>query len=67
MNPSLNVLQAISMAGGTNAYAKLDNIIVIRTSSKGQQVLPFRYGVVASGKGLEQNVELESGDVVVVP
>lgn len=67
MNPGLNVLQAISMAGGTNAYAKLDNIIVIRSSSGGQRVLPFRYGVVAGGKGLEQNVQLESGDVVVVP
>ena len=68
MNPSLNVLQAISMAGGANPYAKLDNIIVIRTSSNGgQQVLPFRYGLVSAGKGLEQNIALESGDVVVVP
>lgn len=67
MNPSLNILQAISMAGGTNPYAKLDNIIVIRSSGGNQQVLPFRYGVVSTGKGLEQNIELESGDVVVVP
>lgn len=68
MNPSLNVLQAISMAGGTNPYAKLDSIIVIRTGANGgQQVLPFRYGLVSAGKGLEQNIELESGDVVVVP
>jgi polysaccharide export outer membrane protein len=68
MNPSINVLQAISMSGGANPYAKLDSIIVIRTSAGGvQRVLPFKYGQVASGKDLQQNVLLESGDVVVVP
>jgi polysaccharide export outer membrane protein len=67
MNPGLNVLQAISMAGGGNPYAKLDSIIVIRGSGGAQQVLPFRYGQVSAGKNLEQNVELQSGDVVVVP
>ena len=67
MNPGVNVLQAISMSGGTNPYAKLDSIIVIRSGHGTQQVLPFRYGQVSAGKALEQNVELESGDVVVVP
>jgi polysaccharide biosynthesis/export protein len=68
MNPTINVLQALSMAGGTNPYAKLDSIIVIRTSAGGvQRVLPFKYGQVSSGKELQQNVQLESGDVVVVP
>jgi polysaccharide export outer membrane protein len=68
MNPSINVLQALSMCGGTNPYAKLDNIIVIRSSADGvQRVLPFRYGQVSAGKDLQQNVVLESGDVVVVP
>jgi polysaccharide export outer membrane protein len=68
MNPAVNVLQAISMVGGTNPYAKLDSIIVIRSAPGGvQRVLQFKYGQVAAGKDLQQNVELESGDVVVVP
>jgi polysaccharide biosynthesis/export protein len=68
MNPSINVLQALSMSGGTNPYAKLDSIIVIRTSAGGvQRVLPFKYGQVSAGKDLQQNILLESGDVVVVP
>ncbi|MDP9009201.1 MAG: polysaccharide export protein [Pseudomonadota bacterium] len=68
MNPSINVLQALSMAGGGNPYAKLDSIIVIRTSAGGvQRVLPFKYGQVTAGKDLQQNIMLESGDVVVVP
>jgi polysaccharide export outer membrane protein len=67
MNPTINVLQALSMAGGANPYAKLDSIIVIRNTPGGQRVLQFRYGQVSSGKDLAQNVDLESGDVVVVP
>jgi polysaccharide biosynthesis/export protein len=67
MNPTINVLQALSMVGGTNPYAKLDSIIVIRSSGGTQRVLPFRYGQVSGGRDLAQNVELESGDVVVVP
>jgi len=67
MNPAVNVLQALSIAGGGNPYAKMDSIIVIRNSAAGQRIMNFRYGQVASGKSLEQNVQLESGDVVVVP
>lgn len=67
MNPGINVLQALSLAGGGNPYAKLDSIIVIRNSPGGQHVFHFRYSQVANGRDLDQNIELESGDVVVVP
>lgn len=67
MNPAVNVLQALSIAGGGNPYAKMDSIIVIRNAAGGQRVMNFRYGQVSSGKNLEQNIQLESGDVVVVP
>lgn len=67
MNPALNVLQALAVAGGGNAYAKMDSIIVIRTTASGQRTLNFHYGQVSSGRSLEQNIQLESGDVVVVP
>jgi polysaccharide export outer membrane protein len=67
MNPAVNVLQALSIAGGGNAYAKLDSVIVIRNSVGGQRTLNFHYSQVSNGKNLEQNVQLESGDVVVVP
>jgi polysaccharide biosynthesis/export protein len=67
MNPAINVLQALSLAGGGTPFAKLNDIIVIRNSQTGQHSLSFRYSEVASGKDLSQNVTLESGDVVVVP
>lgn len=67
MNPRINVLQALSLAGGGTPFAKLDDIIVIRGSGSGQRVMPFRYSQVNEGKHLEQNVVLEAGDVVIVP
>ena len=67
MNPAVNVLQALSIAGGGNAYAKMDSVIVIRNTTSGQRTMKFHYSEVSSGKNLEQNIQLESGDVVVVP
>jgi polysaccharide export outer membrane protein len=68
MNPRVDVLQALSIAGGTTPFAKLDEIIVLRRSGENNEIkLPFRFNDVVKGRGLEQNVLLLSGDVVVVP
>ncbi len=68
MNPRLNVLQALTVAGGMTPFANLDGIIVLRTGAGGKQrVLPFRYGDVSKGRNLEQNAPLEAGDVIIVP
>jgi len=67
MNPELNVLQALTLAGGPTPFAKLDDISVLRGSGTAQKTLPFRYSQVVDGKSLAQNITLESGDVVVVP
>jgi polysaccharide export outer membrane protein len=68
VNPQVDVMQALSMAGGTTAYAALDNIIILRRDASGMQHrIPFNYKEVASGRSLEQNILLNSGDIVVVP
>lgn len=67
MNPQVDVMQALSMAGGTTAFASLNDIKILRRTAAGQTVLPFRYNDVARGRNLSQNIMLESGDVVVVP
>lgn len=67
VNPDVNVMQALSMAGGTTAFASLNNIIVLRSGTTGQIAIPFHYSDVAHGKDLQQNVQLQAGDVVVVP
>jgi polysaccharide export outer membrane protein len=68
VNPRVDVIQAIAMAGGTTPFASLGNIKIIRrTANGGQQALPFNYNDVVHGNDLSQNVTLEAGDVVVVP
>lgn len=67
MNPSISVLQALSLAGGTTPYAALNDIIIVRNNDGRQVSVPFRYSDVSKGRNLDQNVRLESGDVVIVP
>jgi polysaccharide export outer membrane protein len=67
VNPQVNVMQALSMAGGVTPFASLDEIKILRRTGGTQQALHFDYKEVLRGRKLEQNVELQSGDVVVVP
>jgi polysaccharide export outer membrane protein len=68
MNPSVNILQALSIVGGLTPFAASNDIIVIRTTGGAEQhVYHFRYGEVNKGNALQQNITLVAGDVVVVP
>ena len=67
MNPAVDVMQALSMAGGTTPFADVDNIRILRRGPSGQTAIGFRYSDVVRGRSLEQNILLQSGDVVVVP
>jgi polysaccharide export outer membrane protein len=67
MNPTVDVMQALSMAGGTTPFAALGDIVILRRTPSGKQSLPFRYNDVVRGRRLDQNIDLQSGDVVVVP
>jgi polysaccharide biosynthesis/export protein len=63
----VDVLQALSMAGGLTPFADTNDIRVMRRDGAHQVVLPFEYGRVVRGDKLEQNIQLRAGDVVVVP
>jgi len=67
MNPALNVLQALSLAGGTTPFAALNDIIVVRGDGANQRTFRFPYDDIKRGRALEQNIQLVSGDVVIVP
>jgi polysaccharide export outer membrane protein len=67
VNPRVDVMQALSMAGGTTAFAALDDIRILRRTDAKQESLEFDYNAVARGKDLTQNIELRAGDIVVVP
>jgi len=64
----VDVLQALSIAGGANPFAQVNDIRVLRRDKAGTlRSIRFKYGEVEKGKRLEQNILLEPGDVVVVP
>jgi polysaccharide export outer membrane protein len=67
MNPQISVLQALSLAGGMTPFAAVNDIIVIRGRGSDQEVLRFGYDSISRGRDLGQNIQLESGDVVIVP
>ncbi|MBV8784986.1 MAG: polysaccharide biosynthesis/export family protein [Gammaproteobacteria bacterium] len=63
----IDVLQALSLAGGTTPYADVNGIRVLRRSPVRQETFRFRYDDVRRGRQLAQNILLQSGDTVVVP
>lgn len=63
----IDVLQALSMAGGLTPFADGNDIRVLRREGERQVVLPFEYHRVVRGQKLEQNILLRGGDVLVVP
>jgi len=67
MNPQLDVVQALSLAGGTTPFASLKNIRILRRENGVQRSIDFDYTEVSDGESLAQNILLKSGDVVVVP
>ena len=67
VNPRVDVIQALSIAGGMTPFAEVNNIKILRRQNGEQTILPFRYNDIVKGQNLEQNVLLEVGDVVLVP
>jgi polysaccharide export outer membrane protein len=67
MARDVDVMQALSLAGGATPFAAVNDIIILRRLSAGQIVLHFQYNDVARGQDLRQNIVLQPGDTVVVP
>jgi polysaccharide export outer membrane protein len=64
----VDVMQALSLAGGATEFAGVDAIRILRRAADGgQRTFDFAYSDVARGRHLEQNIVLKSGDTVVVP
>jgi polysaccharide biosynthesis/export protein len=63
----MDVMQALSLAGGTTPFADVDGIRILRREGERQLVFRFRYDDVRRGRALSQNILLQSGDTVVVP
>jgi polysaccharide export outer membrane protein len=63
----VDVLQALSLAGGMTPFAADDEIRIIRRADGRSLSIPFDYARIRKGGDLGQNITLQSGDVVLVP
>ena len=67
VNPRVDVIQALAIAGGATPFAQLNDIRILRRRNGKQTILRFRYSDVVKGQNLAQNILLEVGDIVLVP
>ncbi len=69
----VNLLEALTLAGGPDEFANLENILIIRKTATGLLSIRARMGGVFKGSipagAVAQNVipAIESGDTVIVP
>ncbi|HTH27612.1 MAG TPA: polysaccharide biosynthesis/export family protein [Sphingobium sp.] len=66
----INVLEALSMAGGTTEFANLDNVAIVRKTGRGSTVIRANLGGAMKGNigsGPNAIPDIESGDTVIVP
>jgi polysaccharide export outer membrane protein len=64
---NIDVLQALSIAGGMTPFASEDGIQIIRKVDGVPVSIPFEYSRVRKSGDLSQNITLKSGDVLLVP
>jgi polysaccharide export outer membrane protein len=64
----IDVMQALSLAGGLTPFGDEDGIKILRREGNNKQTaMAFDYSAIKRGKKLEANILLRPGDVVVVP
>ncbi len=67
LTSNIDVLQALSSAGGPDQFAKLSRIRIFRREGGATLIIPFDYDDVIAGKNMKSNILLRRGDIVVVP
>jgi polysaccharide export outer membrane protein len=65
--PQMTALQALTGSGGFNQFARIKNIHILRVVDGKKVSIPFDYKGAVNGKNPGQDVELQAGDVIVVP
>lgn len=63
----VDVVQALTLAGGFTPYASSRNIQILRRQDGREVTYEFDFRSISRGRDLDQNIILQSGDVVLVP
>jgi polysaccharide export outer membrane protein len=63
----INALQALSLSGGFDRFANLNEIKVLRATNTSTEVLSVKYESLLNGEELSSNIQLQASDIIVVP
>ena len=63
----VDVVQALTLAGGFTPYANSRSIQILRRQDGREVTFEFDFRSVSRGRNLKQNIILQSGDVVLIP
>lgn len=66
VHKNIDVLQALSVAGGLTPFAKEKEIGIFRKINGHTKIMNFNYDEVSEGENLDQNIMLQRDDVIVV-
>ena len=67
IKPSINVMQAIALAGGLGPFAARQRIQLHRKIAGVDSIFVFNYNTYLSGTQTDDNINLQSGDIIIVP
>lgn len=65
--PQMTALQALSSSGGFNQFAHIKKIHILRMVQGKKVTIPFNYKEAINRKNPAEDIELQPGDVIVVP
>ncbi|MFK8075573.1 MAG: polysaccharide biosynthesis/export family protein [Granulosicoccus sp.] len=63
----VDVVQALTLSGGFTPYANSRDIQILRRQDGREITFAFDFRSISRGRNLQQNIILQSGDVVLVP
>jgi polysaccharide biosynthesis/export protein len=67
LKPTINVMQAIALAGGLGPFAAKQRVQLHRKINGADSIFIFDFNAYASGRDTADNINLKSGDIIIVP
>ena len=67
IKPAINVMQAIAIAGGLGPFAAKQRVQLHRKINGADSIFIFDFNAYASGRDATDNINLQSGDIIIVP
>jgi polysaccharide biosynthesis/export protein len=67
LKSATTVLDVLALAGGLTEFAARSRIVIMRPNGNAVKRIPFNYNKVVAAGGDQDNLQLQPGDIVLVP